>query len=133
MACLATAAVAHAERGHDDGLTAARARAAGAAKGFTMSGRVAGLVPGQSRALVVTVANRHRFPIAVRSIAARITTNRRGCAPRNLIARGFRGRKRIPPRRRTRVRLRVSLRLTAPDACQGVAFRLGFRGRAVRG
>lgn len=99
---------------------------------FTLRGHVTGLYPGASRRLVVVVRNRARRPLRVRSITTRVGDAGAGCSRRNLRVSRFRGRLLVAPGRARRVKVRVRMLATSPDACQAAVFRLRFHGRATR-
>lgn len=102
-------------------------------RGFTLKGHVRGLVPGTSRRLVITVHNRLRRTLLVRSISTRVRDAGPKCRGRNLRVARFRGQLRLRGHASRRIAVRVSMRKDSPSACQGAVFRLAFSGRATRG
>jgi hypothetical protein len=98
---------------------------------FRLSGSVEGLYPGARRTMRVTVRN--PFARAMRLLSVHATAGRGGrlCSGRNIAVRPFRGRLRIPARRRRVVRLLVAMEPTAAEECKRARFPVRFRGRAV--
>jgi hypothetical protein len=102
--------------------------------GFTLAGNIRGLLPGVHRRLVITVHNRGRRPLLVRSISVRIVRAASpGCAAKNLYVSRFRGRLRLRGHATRRIAVRVWMVRNSPSACQGAVFPLVFKGRATRG
>jgi hypothetical protein len=104
----------------------------GASKpGLRVSARVRGrLYPGVRRPLVVSIRNRHRRAVTVRSVRVRVRRAPRGCPRRALRLGRFAGGLRVPARRRRVLRLRARLVARAANACQGARFGLRVRARA---
>ncbi len=101
-------------------------------RGFGISGVVARLFPGRHAVLVLRVRNYQRFPITLRWVGVKVRRPSRRCAASNLQIHPFNGHRRIAARRWVRLRLRVFMKRTAPNACQGIRFPLTYRGKAVR-
>jgi hypothetical protein len=102
--------------------------------GFTLAGHIRGLLPGVRRRLVITVHNRGRHPLMVRSISVRIVrAPSPGCAAKNLHVSRFRGRLRLRGHATRRIAVRIWILRDSPSACQGAVFPLVFKGRATRG
>jgi hypothetical protein len=99
--------------------------------GFRLSGSVDGLYPGARRSLKVTVRN--PFARTMRLVALRADVRRANgaCSAANVEVQPFRGRLRIPGRRRRIVRLLVMMAPTAAEQCQRARFPIRFRGRAM--
>ena len=115
--------------------TAAAIAAAGshprkARSGLALSGHVTGLVPGAHRLLTITVRNRLRRTVHLRSISTTVHAAASGCSGRNVVVADYHGRRGIAAGRWVRVHVRVSMRLGSPAACQGKVFPLTFRGQA---
>lgn len=98
---------------------------------FSITGSVAGLLPGRAARLRIAVRNRNAFPLRVTTISVRVRGTA-ACPASNLLVRNFRGRVLVRPRATRRVAVLITLRADAPDACQGARFRLTYRGKAVR-
>lgn len=94
----------------------------------TITGSTSGLYPGRRARLPVTFVNRSRSALVLRRITVRVRRARRGCEARELTVGRFPRSVRIRARRRVRVWLPVTLRRTAPNACQGARFPLRVRG-----
>jgi hypothetical protein len=96
---------------------------------FRLRGHVTGMYPGRHRRLVVQISNPQRRAIVVTSITATVGRAVIGCKGSNIRVRRFVGAKRVPARGRARVRLRVRMLRTAPDACEGARFPVVFSGK----
>jgi hypothetical protein len=107
--------------------------AVAAAPAFKATGHVKRLYPGAKKRLRVTVKSLSPFPIVVTSLAVRRGDPPGRCAAKHLKIAPFKGRARIGAGRTITLKLAVSMKRTAPDACQGARWRLGFHGKAVRG
>jgi hypothetical protein len=114
-------------------LGAGRSGAHGRTRGraFVVTGGVAGLYPGGTRRLVVRIRNRRHFPIRVVALRVRVR-GAGGCGSRYVHVGRLGRRPLVPPFRRRRVALRVTMARNAPAACEGARFRLFFRGRGIR-
>lgn len=132
LSALAAGALAH--RGEQPSLRGVgaswRASAAAASRGFEISGSVRGLYPGASRKLRLVVTNRHKFAIIVRSISTAVGSRAAGCRGSNLTVTRFAGRLKVRAHSSAHTSVRVTLKSTAPDPCQGVVFRLKYSGLA---
>jgi hypothetical protein len=95
---------------------------------FRIRGHVKGMYPGRHRRLVVHISNPQGRAIVVTSIIARVGRAVRGCKGSNVRVRRFSGAKRVPAWGRAKVRLRVRMLSTAPDACKDVRFPVVFSG-----
>jgi hypothetical protein len=99
---------------------------------LAIRGTAAGLYPGASGRLHLTVRNRNPFAVRVVSLRTAVGSAGRGC-PAGAIRPG---RLRQPFRVRGRgvARLTLPIRMSgdAPRACSGRRFPLSFRARAVR-
>jgi hypothetical protein len=94
-------------------------------------GRVKRLYPGAAKALRVRVRNASPRTVWLRSIKTRVGDAGPGCSRSHLeVRRKHRAHLRIRPDSRRIVRLRVLMRRSAPDACQGARWPLRFRVRA---
>lgn len=114
--------------GHDRGthpVAASRHR-------LLLRARARGLYPGAVRPLKVLVRNpTDRDVRVVRLVARAIRSSSETCPASFLRVRRLRSHPLVPARSRRRVRMRVKLRASAPDACQGVRFSLRLRVRGV--
>jgi len=113
---------ARAERGDPDPVTPARRTSAR----FALRGGVQGLYPGAHARMTVVVRNRTNEPLELHRVSTRVADAAPGCPAGSLVVRRFRGDRIVPARGSVRVRVRVRLRRSAPDACQGVRFPLAF-------
>jgi hypothetical protein len=102
-----------------------------ASDGLAARGRVHGLFPGMRTRMPVTVRNLTQVPLELRRIAVRVAPASPGCLARYLVVRRFRGERIVPARGTVQVRLKVRLRRSAPDACQGRRFPLAFVAEGV--
>jgi hypothetical protein len=97
-----------------------------------LSARIGALYPGVTKKMRVTIRNRSRHRVGLRLLRARAVAGSPGCGPRNVVARPRRGRLAVGARRGRVVALRVGLRASATDACQGATFRLRLTARSRR-
>jgi hypothetical protein len=95
---------------------------------FRIRGHVKGMYPGRHRRLVVQISNPQGRAIVVTSITARVRRAVRGCRGSNIRMRRFSGAKLVPAWGHAKVRLRVRMLSTAPDACEGARFPMAFSG-----
>jgi hypothetical protein len=99
---------------------------------FTIKGHVLGLYPGRTATLRLTIRNKNRFAIRVKSIRVRVG-NAPACPRSNLVVKSFRGSLRVAAKRKRRIALPISMRRTAPDGCMGARLPLRYTGKAVKG
>lgn len=108
------------------------ARAGAGAGGLRISGSVGGLYPGSVRPLRVRLDNFGRRPLTVRSLRAVPRAASRLCPAATVRIVPHRRSIRIAPRSRRWVRLRISMRPDAADACQGARFPIAYRAQVKR-
>jgi len=99
---------------------------------YRISGTVVGLFPGARTTLRLTVRNPNPYAIEVRKIRTKVRSGARSCPSKSIRVGRSRGTKRIRPKSRGRIRVKVRMLPTAPDACAGRRFRLIYRGTATR-
>ena len=99
---------------------------------FTVRGKVGGLYPGVRKILQAKVVNRFSHPIRVRLVTARVRSDVAGCPSGAVKVTPWRGTLRLRPHAAKKVPLKVRMRPTAPNACQGVRFTIRYGGKAVR-
>jgi len=99
---------------------------------FTLSGAVAGLVPGKPAPLRLTVANPDAQPIRLISATATARSASQACPASLLEVTAFSGTPEtvVAGRGQTVIELSVTLSANAPDACKRAAFPLSYAGRA---
>jgi hypothetical protein len=95
---------------------------------FRIAGSVAGLYPGFTKVLVLTVTNPQFFRIVVTSITTTVKGASSTCLASNLSVKAFSGQLSVPGRGSAKVSVPASLALGAPDACIGATFPLSFHG-----
>jgi hypothetical protein len=118
----------------DMALRGARKPAASAKAKFTVRGRVKGLYPGARKPLTLKIKNPQRYPLKVKELKVKVRkSNKRGCK-RNWLKprRKVRVSLLVPARAKARVSYPVKMKKRAPNACQGVRWKLKFTGKAVR-
>jgi hypothetical protein len=109
-----------------DGLaTAARA------PHFTVKGKVKGLYPGSSKPLKLRLTNPNDAPIAVKIVTVKVRSTTVSCPSSAIKATKFKGTKRIGAHRTAKIKVKIRMKATTPDACQGAKFRLIYGGKAV--
>jgi hypothetical protein len=95
---------------------------------FTIAGHVAGLFPGHTKRLVLTVTNPQAFAIVVTSMTTTVKVASVGCKASNLSISAFSGHLEVPAFGSAHTSVVASLAESAPNACAGSAFRLFYRG-----
>ena len=93
-------------------------------------GSVGGLYPGRRVKLGVRYVNPYSFPILINSVTVRVHGTAR-CTARQLM-RPKTPRLRLPSRSSVASTIKVGMRRSAPDACQGVRFAVRVRVTAVK-
>lgn len=93
-------------------------------------GSVGGLYPGHRVKLGVRYVNPYSFPIVINSVTIRAHGTAR-CTARQLM-RPKTPRLRLPSRSSVTSTIKVGMRRSAPDACQGVRFAVRVRATAVK-
>ena len=99
-------------------------------KRMRLSGHVGGLYPGAELPLPVTVENRSGRKLVLTKVRANPRDAGPGCRSGNIRVRDRRLKAPIAARGTVRVRLRVTMKANAANACQGARFPIGFRARA---
>lgn len=99
---------------------------------ISITGRVENIYPGIRARIPLTLRNRSRRTLIVKSVRARPGNPPASCPGSNLLTRRKRVGQKVPPRQRRRVDYPVVLSTTAPDACQDARFPLRYRARVVR-
>lgn len=117
--------VAYAKLSDRESLTEAIARKQSNAP-LRVTGHVRGLAPGVSRPLPVRIRNRYGDPVLIQRLRVLVEDASSDCPASNLRVSRFRGRKSVSVGGVRRIRLRVTMRTDAPDACQRERFPLLF-------
>ena len=99
---------------------------------YHISGTIVGLFPEARTTMRLTVRNPNSYAIKVRKIRTKVGGGGTACPSRNIRVGRSRGTKRVPPNSRRRVRVKVRMLPSAPEACAGRRFRLIYRGMATR-
>ena len=128
VALLAALAIATAHAATDPGGAVLTSSTTGR---FAIKGNVAGLYPGGTRRLIVTVSNRNGFPIRVTSIRVKVGSAA-GCPATSVFVKAFRGKLRVGAKWKRRLFLPVTMRASAPPACMGARLKLTYSGKAVK-
>jgi len=97
---------------------------------FRIAGSAAGLYPGHTVPLVLTVTNPESFAIVVTSLTVKVSNASTKCTAGNLSATAFDGKLTVPAHRSARATLHLSMHLSARNGCEGAKFPLTFRGLA---
>ena len=98
---------------------------------FTVKGKVKGLYPGSSKPLTLRITNPNAAPIAVKLVTVKVRSTTVSCPSSAVKATKFHGNKRIGAHRTAKVKLKIRMKATTPDACQGARFRLIYGGKAI--
>jgi hypothetical protein len=90
-------------------------------------GKVADLVPGQARQLRIRVRNPTDAAVTIYRVRTTVRrSGKHGCPAWMLIVPRWRGHRRIAPRTRTIIQVRVRMRARAADHCQGGQWRFRY-------
>jgi len=94
-----------------------------------------GLYPGASKPLVVTVKNLNAFTVKVAAVKGTVAakTSSAGCAGSFLTVVAPKKALTIKQKKSAKATLAVTMKTTAPDACQGARFTLKLSAKAVKG
>ncbi|GIV00568.1 MAG: hypothetical protein KatS3mg014_2183 [Actinomycetota bacterium] len=106
-------------------------QAAEARHHLVLRGRAHGLFPGGTRPMRVVIGNRTDREVRLVRLGRRVVQAPPGCPTKVLRVRHPRALPVLPAGGRARIRLRVRLLRSAPDACQGAVFVVRFRARGV--
>ena len=98
---------------------------------FTVKGKVKGLYPGSSKPLKLRLTNPNDAPISVKLVTVKARSTTISCPSSAVKATKFKGSKRIGAHRTAKIKVRIRMKATTPDACQGAKFRLIYGGKAV--
>ena len=98
---------------------------------FSISGTVAGLYPGVSLPLVLSVTNPRHHWIVLHNVTAAAADASTGCLASNLSVSSFSGQLPIPALGSAHVTLQASLAHGAGNPCQGAVFPLAYTGSAT--
>lgn len=98
---------------------------------FTVKGKVKGLYPGSSKPLKLRLTNPNDAPITVKLVTVKVRSTAVSCPSSAVKATKFKGNKRIGAHRTAKIKVKIRMKATTPDACQGAKFRLIYRGKAV--
>ena len=104
----------------------------GSSSRFSISGNVAGLYPGASLLLVLTISNPQQFAIVVNSITTSVGSPSASCSAANLSVSSFLGSLAVPAQGTATVTVTATMPHSAPNACQGAVFPLQYSGTAVK-
>jgi hypothetical protein len=100
---------------------------------FRIRGHVEGLYPGATKWMRLRVRNPNPFAIRVTRIRTSVRpASGSACPAKSMRIKPFNGSRRVPAVGTARVKVRVIMRLGAPDTCAGQRHRLVYRGRAIR-
>lgn len=98
---------------------------------FTVKGKVKGLYPGISKPLKLRLTNPNDAPISVKLVTVKARSTTVSCPSSAVKATKFKGNKRIGAHRTAKIKVKIRMKATTPDACQGAKFRLIYGGKAV--
>lgn len=98
---------------------------------FIVKGKVKGLYPGSSKPLKLRLTNPNDAPIAVKLVTVKVRSTTVSCPSSAIKATKFKGNKRIGAHRTAKIKVKIRMKATTPDACQGAKFRLIYGGKAI--
>jgi hypothetical protein len=102
-----------------------------------VKGSVTNLWPGRTTTMRVTVKNPFSSTVVVKTIKVKVGTGKGllgVCSPKVLTIKPWKGKAKagtVKAHRTKRFVLKVSMKRTAPNSCQGVRFPLAFSAKAV--
>lgn len=99
---------------------------------IAIKGTIKGILPGFEARIPLTLHNRSRRTVVVRSVGARAGDPSATCSGSYLATGRKKVKLKVPPRKRRRVGYPVVLSATAPDACQDARFPLRYKARVTR-
>lgn len=99
---------------------------------FEITGGLAGLYPGATVPLVLTVSNSATFAITVTSIETFVSGPSTPCGRSYLNVGDFTGALKVRARDQASITVFASLSLSSPDGCQGAVFGLRYVGLGHR-
>ena len=100
--------------------------------GLSVRGSASKLYPGATVTMSLKVKNRSRSPLQLRRVRVTARGARAGCPRTYLRVTPLRTKSTIRPGGTRKVKVRVTLSRTAPDACQNAKFPLTYRVAAAR-
>jgi hypothetical protein len=100
---------------------------------FKISGTVAGLYPGLTKSLVLTVTNPQGFAIVVTSLVTKDKAASVSCAASYLAVGAFSGHLSVPAHGSAKTSVHATLSAGTPNACKGKTFPLVYSGAAREG
>lgn len=112
-------------------LTRPDAKTTKATVAFHVRGTVRGLSPGRLRMMKVTVRNTSSRRLRVTRITATVVRSAPSCPTTAIRVKPWRGKLLVRPGASRKVLLKVRMKPTAPNACQGARFRLRYQGKAT--
>jgi hypothetical protein len=98
---------------------------------FVVKGKVKGLYPGSSKPLKLRVTNPNDGPITVKLVTVKVRSTTVACPSSAVKATKFKGNKRVGAHRTTKIKVKIRMKATTPDTCQGARFRLIYGGKAI--
>jgi hypothetical protein len=113
--------------GHDD---AGHGQNASAAAAFSITGNVAGLYPGKTLPLVLSVTNSQASAITVTSITTTIGNAGSVCTAKYLKVTHFGGHLHVGTKKTATVTVKVTLLHSAPNRCEDAVFPFTYSGLA---
>jgi len=114
--------------GHDKTYSGQNVSAAAAA--FSIAGNVAGLYPGKTLPLVLSVTNSQASAITVTSITTTVGNASSVCTAKYLKVTHFGGHLHVGPKKTAKTTVKVTLLHVAPNGCQDAVFPFTYSGQA---
>jgi hypothetical protein len=102
-----------------------------AVSSFSISGSVAGLYPGNTRSLVLTVTNPQKVAITVTPITTTVSNASTKCLAANLKVTKFSGHLVVPAGKTAKATVDAEMAHSAPNGCQGAHFPLVYTALAT--
>lgn len=100
-----------------------------------ITGRVRNLYPGKHAKLVLKVRNPFEIAVRVRWIKVHVTPGvgpAGTCPSRSLVVKTWHGDRRLAAHHTRRFRLKLRMRVRAPNKCVGTRYRLTYSAKATR-
>jgi hypothetical protein len=98
---------------------------------FSIAGKVSGLFPGKTLPLVLTLGNPNKLTITVTTVTTAVTNATSTCVATNVSVTGFSGHLAIAAGKTGTVTVKVTMKTSAPNSCEGKSFPFHYTGSAT--
>jgi hypothetical protein len=98
---------------------------------FSIAGKVSGLFPGKTLPLVLTLGNPNKRTIIVTTVTTTVENATSTCAAKTVSVTGFSGHRAVGAGKTGKVTVRVTMKTSAPNSCEGKSFPFHYTGKAT--